>query len=75
MYNMHFCFLGMLPSGGGRFFLAISAARQARVGMSGSRTSTVVVLGALGVAELARKNKGLLSASPSRVGDMENPTF
>ena len=33
------------------------------------------MLGALNVAELALQNKGLLSASPSRVGDMENPTF
>ena len=43
--------------------------------MSGSRPSTVSVLGASNVSELALKNKGLLSASPSRVGDMENPTF
>ena len=32
-------------------------------------------LRAFHVAEPALKNKGLLSASPSRVGDMENPTF
>ena len=43
--------------------------------MSGSRPSTVAVLGALNVAELALKDKGVLSASPRRVGDMENPTF
>ena len=43
--------------------------------MSVSRPSTVAVLGAFHVAELALKNKGLLSTSPSPVGSMENPTF
>ena len=43
--------------------------------MSGSRPSTVAMLGAFKVAELVLLNKGLLSASPSRVGNMENPTF
>ena len=43
--------------------------------MSGSQPSTAAVLGALNIAELALRNKGLLSASPSRVGDIENPIF
>ena len=43
--------------------------------MSGSRPRTVAVLGALNAAELTPKNKGFLSASPSRVGDLENGTF
>ena len=68
----------MLLSGGRWFFVALPGAGQA-VGtlrrMSGCRPSIVVVLGALNVAELARINKVLLSASPSRVGDMENRTF
>ena len=43
--------------------------------VSGSPSRTMSMLGALDVAELALKNRGLLSASPSRVGYMENPTF
>ena len=35
----------------------------------------VAVLGAMKVTEWALKNKGLLSASPSRVDDIENPTL
>ena len=61
------------------FFLALSAAGQARracvhydLSMSGSRPSTVAVLGALNVAELAKNNEGLLFTLPSQVGDMEN---
>ena len=41
--------------------------------MSGSRPSTVALLCALNIGELAVKNKKLFSASPSRVGDMDNP--
>ena len=44
--------------------------------ISGSRPSTVAVLGALSVADLAIENKGSLSASPSRVGDtLKTPHF
>ena len=37
--------------------------------------SSVAVLGAYNVAKMALKNKGLLSAWASRVGNMGNPTF
>ena len=37
--------------------------------MSGSRSRSMAVLGAFNVAELARRNKGLFSASPRRVGE------
>ena len=70
----------MLLSSGRGFFLSRSVGCEASKGavgalrrMSGSLPSTVAVLGALNVAELAKKNKGLFSAPPSRVGDMENP--
>ena len=78
---MHFVFFRQVTLRRPRFFSALSAAGQARGPwvhtlrrMPGSRPSTAV-LGALNVADLALKNKGLLSASPSRAGDMENPTF
>ena len=79
MYNMHFFFRHAalrrprVPSrafGCGASKGAVGTLRR----MSGSRPSTVPVLDALNVAELALKSKGLLSASPSRAGDMENPT-
>ena len=58
-------------SGGGASKGAVGTLRR----MFGPRPSSVAVLGAINVAELALFNKGLLSASPSRVGDTENPTL
>ena len=41
--------------------------------MSGSRPSSVAVLGALNVAELALLGKGLRSVSLRRAGHLEHP--
>ena len=60
-------FSGMLLSDGRGLFLALSAAGQER----GPWVHYDACLG----ADLPKKHKGLLSASPRRVGDMENPTF
>ena len=69
-------FFGMLFSRGrGLRMRGKQGGRGTTLRMSGSRMSTVAVLGALNVAEQALKNKGLFPASPSRVGDTENPTW
>ena len=72
----------MLLSGGRGSFLALSAAGQAKGGRGYITTHVWIpadhrgaVLGAFKAAELALLNKGLISAFPSRVGNMENPTF
>ena len=81
MYNMHLVLFRHAPLRRPRVLSRAFGCGASKGGvgtlrrMSGSRPSTVSVLGSLNVAELALKNKGLLSASPSRVGDMETTTF
>ena len=82
LYNC-VCVFFRLFYGGRGFVFALSVAGQAREawvhnnipGMSGSRPSTIEVLGALHVNELALQNKELLSATPSGVSDSETTKF
>ena len=81
MYKMHFIYFRHAPLRRPRVLsrtFGCGASKEA-VGtlrcMPRFRPSTVAVLGALNVAELALNNKGLLSASSSQVGDMKKPTL